>query len=119
MDLSAPRKYSDDSLESVGPHNMRMSFCKHQASITSICCFFAGYARRGLRSAISAATKDGIRVEEVMHPAPETFGTGAVKGAGAAASAAVGTDCAELTEELKAVDAKWAASKNGRAREWL
>jgi hypothetical protein len=96
-----------------------MSFCKHQASITSICCFFAGYARRGLRSAISAATKDGIRVEEVMHPAPETFGTGAVKGAGAAASAAVGTDWAELTEELKAVDAKWAASKNGRAREWL
>jgi hypothetical protein len=78
-----------------------------------------GYARRGLRSAISAATKDGIRVEEVMNPAPETFGTGAVKGAGAAATAAVGTDWAELTEELKAVDAKWAASKNGRAREWL
>lgn len=78
----------------------------------------AGYARRGLRSAISAATKDGLRVEEVMNPAAETFGTGAAKGAGAAATAAAGTDWAQLTEELKEVDAKWAASKNGRAREW-
>lgn len=82
-----------------------------------LCFVAAGYARRGLRSAIASAVKDGIKVEEVMNPAPDTFGSAASKGAGAAATAALGTDWVKLADELKNIDAKWAASKNGRASE--
>jgi len=81
------------------------------------CCRSTGYARRGLRSAIASAVKDGITVEEVMHPDPDTFGSGAVKGAGAAAAAAVGRDWASVAREFEEVDAAWAASKSGRASE--
>lgn len=52
-----------------------------------------------------------------MNPAPDTFGSAASKGAGAAATAALGTDWVKLADELKNIDAKWAASKNGRASE--
>jgi hypothetical protein len=78
----------------------------------------AGYARRGLRSAISAAQKDGLVVEEVMQPAADTFGSGAARGAGASADAAAGTDWGKVSQEMKGVDAEWAANKAGRAREW-
>lgn len=53
-----------------------------------------------------------------MHPEPDTFGSGAVKGAGAAAAAAAGTDWTQLSEELRAIDAQWSESKGGRASEW-
>lgn len=52
-----------------------------------------------------------------MQPGPDTFGSGAVKGAGAAAAAAVGSDWSSVAREFEEVDAAWAASKSGRASE--
>jgi hypothetical protein len=66
-------------------------------------CLLAGYARRGLRSAIAAAVKEGISVQEVMVAPP----------ADAAAAAAL----AQLAEEMRQLDAKWATGKVGRASE--
>lgn len=77
-----------------------------------------GYARRGLRSAIQSAVKDGLTVEEVMNPEADTFGSNAAHGAGAAAAAAAGKDWSQLSEELRAIDTAWSESKGGRASEF-
>jgi hypothetical protein len=86
----------------------------------------AGYARRGLRSAIASATKEGITVQEVMQPPPgslgeQQLGHGQGQHSDAAAAADVGygagADWARIAQEMRVVDAKWAASKGGRASE--
>jgi hypothetical protein len=53
-----------------------------------------------------------------MQLVADTFGSGAARGAGASADAASGTDWGKVIQEMQAVDAEWALSKGGRAREW-
>ncbi|WIA39196.1 hypothetical protein OEZ86_005321 [Tetradesmus obliquus] len=78
---------------------------------------FAGYAKRGLRSAIASAAK-GVVVEEVMQAAPMLQAAG--KGAAAAAAAAGGADWAQLASEMKAVDRQWISRKGKHAgRVWF
>lgn len=83
----------------------------------------AGYARRGLRSAIGSATKEGITVQEVMQPPAGTLGAAAAAAASqpdtAAAAAAAGAEwCGPLAGEMQEVALQWAASKGGRASEF-
>lgn len=78
------------------------------------CWCNAGYARRGLRSAITSATKEGITVQEVMTPPAGSLGSTHLGPQDCAASA----DWSEVAAEMRAVDDKWAASKTGRARKW-
>jgi hypothetical protein len=81
----------------------------------------AGYARRGLRSAIASATKDGITVHEVMQPPAGSLGaaTAVQTDPAAAAAAAGGAECwGSLAGEMQDVNLQWAASKGGRASKY-
>jgi hypothetical protein len=85
----------------------------------------AGYARRGLRSAIASATKDGITVHEVMQPPAGSLGAATAvqtdpAAAAAAAAVAGGAECwGRLAREMQDVNLQWAASKGGRtSRFW-
>lgn len=88
-----------------------------------MCRVDAGYARRGLRSTISAATKEGIVVQEVMHPPAGSLGSSAAGpsqpgSCAASAGAAADEDWSVLAVEMRDVGLHWAASKTARASEW-
>jgi hypothetical protein len=82
----------------------------------------AGYAKRGLRSAIASAAKDVV-VEEVMPAPPITLPTTAAgkaaDTAAAAATAAEGdeaaADSSSLVSEMQEVDKEWLSRKGKHA----
>jgi hypothetical protein len=84
-----------------------------------LCCVCpAGYAKRGLRSAIASAAK-GMVVEEVMH-APVTPEQLAGQGPAAAAAAGGGSfGCSQqqqrLMAEMREVDRQWLSRKGKHA----
>jgi hypothetical protein len=73
------------------------------------CCFPAGYAKRGLRSAIASAAK-GVVVEEVMR-AP------LLAGQQDHTAAASSDDLSALVTEMQEVDRQWLSRKGKHAGE--
>lgn len=92
---------------------------KHAAPLST------GYAKRGLRSAITSAAKEGITVEEVMH-APITAdaitaaalsSSRSSVGAYTTAAAAAAGQWDGLAAEMQGVDAEWLSRKGQHAGE--
>lgn len=72
-----------------------------------------GYAKRGLRSAIASAAKQGISVEEVMQ-APVAAKAIAADAAVLAGSA----DWSDVAAEMQQVDHAWLAYRAKHAGRW-